>query len=90
MDEHGQKVESIAEKRGITPQEHVDEYAKMAQELWKRMKIEYNDFIRTTEKRHESIVQKIFTELLDKGDIYLGNTKESIVLVVKVFTQKHN
>lgn len=72
MDEHGQKVESIAEKRGITPQEHVDEYAKMAQELWKRMKIEYNDFIRTTEKRHESIVQKIFTELLDKGDIYLG------------------
>ena len=72
MDEHGQKIQTVAEKKGITPQEHVDEMAKMAKDLWKLMKIENNDFIRTTESRHTKIVEEIFDRLMEQGDIYKG------------------
>ena len=71
-DEHGQKIQTVAEKEGKTPQEHVDEMAKMAQDLWKLMHIEYDYFIRTTEPRHEKAVQDIFEYFLQKGDIYKG------------------
>ena len=72
LDEHGQKIQTVAEKRGLTPQEHVDEMAADAKKLWKLLEINYNDFIRTTEARHENMVQKIFDKLMDKGDIYKG------------------
>ena len=52
LDEHGQKIEEVAKKAGKTPIEHVDEAAKNAKELWNLLDIEYDDFIRTTEKRH--------------------------------------
>lgn len=71
-DEHGQKIAETAEKKQITPQKHVDYMAEQTQELWDYLKIDNDDFIRTTEKRHEIVVQKIFEKLLDKGDIYLG------------------
>ena len=71
-DEHGQKIQEIAQKNGKTPQEYVDEMAKMAKELWKTMKIEYDHFIRTTDKGHEKVVQEIFEKLLKQGDIYKG------------------
>ena len=71
-DEHGQKIQTVAEKNGKTPQEHVDEMAKQAKELWKKMDIRYDYFIRTTEPRHKEIVQKIFEYYLEKGDIYKG------------------
>ena len=71
-DEHGQKIQTVAEKNGKTPQEHVDEMAKMAKELWNLMDIKYDYFIRTTEPRHEKIVQDIFEYFLQKGDIYKG------------------
>ena len=58
-DEHGQKIEEVARKQNMKPQEYVDEAARNAQELWKLMDIEYDDFIRTTEVRHEKIVQKM-------------------------------
>ncbi len=72
MDEHGQKIQQVAEARGKTPQEHVDEMAEEAKKLWKLMEIDYNDFIRTTEPRHEKVVEEIFDKLMEQGDIYLS------------------
>lgn len=72
LDEHGQKVEKVAEGRGMTPQEHVDDMAKISIELWKSLKVTNDDFIRTTEKRHTDVVEKVFKRLMDNGDIYLG------------------
>ena len=71
-DEHGQKIETVALKEGMKPQEYVDKMADMAKELWKKMDIQYDDFIRTTEKRHEELAQKIFDIFMEKGDIYKG------------------
>jgi len=72
MDEHGQKIQEVAAKNGKTPQEYVDDMADMAKELWKKMDICYDDFIRTTEERHEKVVEDIFDRLMEQGDIYLG------------------
>ena len=71
-DEHGQKIQTSAEKNGKTPQEYVDEMAKMAKDLWKLMDIKYDYFIRTTDENHVKAVQKIFEYFLEKGDIYKG------------------
>src|SRR5690625_1950743 len=70
-DEHGQKIQSAAEEAGMTPQAYVDEAAESIQDLWKKLKITNDDFIRTTEDRHKKVVQKIFSQLLAQGDIYL-------------------
>ena len=72
LDEHGQKIQSVAEKRGLTPQNHVDEMAEEAIKLWKTMEIDYNDFIRTTEPRHCTAVQRIVSKFIENGDIYKG------------------
>lgn len=72
MDEHGLKIEEAAKKRGITPQQLVDEVADNTKALWKNLKITNDDFIRTSEKRHTDAVQKIFETLIASGDIYLG------------------
>lgn len=71
-DEHGQKIQTIAQENGITPQEHVDKIVAGVKKLWETMEISYDDFIRTTEPRHIERVQKIFMELYEKGDIYKG------------------
>ena len=71
-DEHGQKIEEIAKKNNMTPQEYVDKASKEAKELWKKMEIEYDYFIRTTDENHEKAVQKIFDKLMEQGDIYKG------------------
>src|SRR5690625_987855 len=70
-DEHGQKIQNAAEKVGMTPQAYVDEAAESIQDLWEKLKITNDDFIRTTEDRHKKVVQKIFSRLLAQGDIYL-------------------
>ncbi|MDD7513239.1 MAG: methionine--tRNA ligase [Clostridiales bacterium] len=71
-DEHGQKIQTIAQEKGITPKEHVDKIVSGVKKLWETMEISYDDFIRTTEPRHIERVQKIFMELYEKGDIYKG------------------
>ena len=71
-DEHGQKIQTVAEKNGVTPQAYVDKVVDGIKELWKTMEISYDDFIRTTEPRHIERVQKIFMQLFEKGDIYKG------------------
>ena len=73
MDEHGKKVETSAEAAGIPAQDHVDKIAQETKDLWALMDIEYDDFIRTTEKRHKTVVQTFFEQLLKQKDIYLGH-----------------
>jgi methionyl-tRNA synthetase len=69
-DEHGEKIQRIAEGKGVTPIEYVDEIVAGIKELWTLMNISYDKFIRTTDSYHEKAVQKIFNQLYEQGDIY--------------------
>ncbi|MDR1496392.1 MAG: methionine--tRNA ligase [Clostridiales Family XIII bacterium] len=71
-DEHGQKIQQIAEEVGDTPKEYVDRVVADIKELWSVMEISYDDFIRTTEDRHKRRVQEIFRKIYEAGDIYRG------------------
>lgn len=66
-DEHGQKIERIAEKQGITPKQYVDKIVSGIKDLWKELDISYDHFIRTTDDYHVKSVQKIFKQLYDQG-----------------------
>ncbi|HZH59808.1 MAG TPA: methionine--tRNA ligase [Metabacillus sp.] len=70
-DEHGQKIQRKAEESNITPQQYVDGIVSGIKDLWKKTDISYDDFIRTTEDRHKTVVEKIFAKLVEQGDIYL-------------------
>lgn len=74
-DEHGQKIEERAKKKGCTPKEFVDPIIDNAKDLWKSLDISYNKFIRTTDPEHVECVQKVFKQLYDQGDIYKGTYK---------------
>ena len=69
-DEHGQKIERRAKEAGLTPQAFVDGIVADTKQLWELMEVEYDDFIRTTDERHVRVVQKIFKQFYDQGDIY--------------------
>lgn len=69
-DEHGQKIQRIAKDKGVKPQEYVDGIVATFQDLWQRLDIEYDDFVRTTDERHCEAVQEVFQRVYDKGDIY--------------------
>jgi methionyl-tRNA synthetase len=71
-DEHGQKIERVAKEKCMEPLEYVDGIVKNIRELWKTMLISNNDFIRTTEARHEEVVQKLFQKVYDQGDVFLS------------------
>ena len=70
LDEHGQKVQQAAAKAGIDPQAHCDRLAPQFQDLWKRLNISNDDFVRTTQPRHTRVVQRAMQALYDKGEIY--------------------
>ena len=72
-DEHGQKIELKAKEKNLEPQEFVDEVALEVRNIWDVMNTSYDKFVRTTNPTHEAIVQKIFKELYDQGDIYKSN-----------------
>ena len=74
-DEHGQKIEEIAKKNGVTPKEYVDKVVAGIKDLWTLMNVSYDRFIRTTDDYHVKAVQKIFRALYEKGDIYKGEYK---------------
>lgn len=74
-DEHGQKIQRIAQEKGVSPQEYVDRIVASFKDLWKRLNIEYDDFVRTTEPRHERAVQEVFRRIYEKGDIYKSTYK---------------
>ena len=69
-DEHGQKIERRAQEAGKEPQQYVDEIVVWIKALWEMLNISYDDFIRTTEERHQQSVQKIFQQFCDQGDVY--------------------
>lgn len=69
-DEHGQKVQQAAQKAGVDSQVHVDRTVVRFQELWRKLGITNDDFIRTTESRHKLVVQKILQDLRDRDEIY--------------------
>jgi methionyl-tRNA synthetase len=71
-DEHGQKIEQKAKEKGQTPQQFVDGIVAGIKQLWEKLDISYDDFIRTTEPRHKQVVEAIFDRLLKQGDIYKG------------------
>lgn len=69
-DEHGQKIERKAREQGKTPIEYVNPIVGNFKHLWQQLHVHYDDFIRTTEPRHEECVQAIFQKIYDQGDIY--------------------
>ncbi|MBQ9757214.1 MAG: methionine--tRNA ligase [Clostridia bacterium] len=69
-DEHGQKIQQLAEENGISPQSYVDGVAGEIRTIWDLMNASYDKFIRTTDDYHVASVQKIFKKLYDQGDIY--------------------
>ncbi len=69
-DEHGLKVQQAAQERGADPQAHTDEYVRRFQDLWQRLHISNDDFIRTTEERHKGVVQALLQDLYDKDELY--------------------
>lgn len=71
-DEHGQKIERKAKEAGKTPQQFVDDIVVGIRDLWSKLEISHDDFIRTTEPRHKKSVEKIFAQLVEQGDIYKG------------------
>jgi len=71
-DEHGQKVENLAKKTGVTPKEYVDRVSTEIRDIWDRMNTTYDLFIRTTDPYHETAVEKMFKRFYDQGDIYKG------------------
>lgn len=74
-DEHGQKIMRTAISHGTSPQKFVDIIADETKVLWKKLEIDYDTFVRSTDPQHEEDVKNIFTELYEKGDIYKGEYK---------------
>ncbi len=72
-DEHGQKIERSAAAANIPPQQFTDQVSQSFQDLWRRMGITHDDFIRTTDPRHKAGAQKLFAELYARGEIYLSS-----------------
>ncbi len=71
-DEHGEKVAKAAAKAGKTPQQYVDDIAAQFRGTWDRLGIQYDEFIRTTEERHKSVVREVLQRVYDNGDIFYG------------------
>jgi methionyl-tRNA synthetase len=86
-DEHGQKVLRKAEERGLAPRDWADEIVPRWLEVWKSLDISYDDFIRTTEERHEKPVQVFVQALYDRGDIYLGTYEGLYCVGCEAFKQ---
>ena len=71
-DEHGEKIELKAKEKGLEPQEYVDQVAAQIKDIWDIMNTSYDKFVRTTDKKHERVVQDIFKKYYDQDDIYKG------------------
>jgi len=88
-DEHGQKIEKAAEEANKTPKKYLDDIVGEIQHLWDKLDITHDDFIRTTEERHKKIVQRIFTQLIDQGDIYLDEYEGWYCISCEAFFTEH-
>lgn len=88
-DEHGQKIQRKAEELGITPIEYVDRIVATFQSLWKRLEVTNDDFIRTTQERHEKVVQAVMQQIYDQGDIYKKNYEGWYCVPCESFWTEH-
>lgn len=88
MDEHGQKIEEAAAKKGKDPQGFTDEIADKTKAIWNALHISYDKFIRTTDSYHVENVQKIFEKLLANNDIYLGSYTGNYCVSCETFFTK--
>ncbi len=86
-DEHGQKIAQAAEANGVSPQEWADRIHPRWREVWERLEISYDDFIRTTEDRHIKPVQELVQRLYDQGDIYLATYTGPYCVACEAFYQ---
>lgn len=89
-DEHGEKIQKIAKQNNVTPKEYVDSIVANIKELWNTMEISYDKFIRTTDDYHKDGVQKIFTDLYKRGDIYKGKYEGLYCVPCETFWTKSN
>ena len=71
-DDHGKKIEKSAKEKGKTPKEFIDELIPKFKDAWKKLNIDYDFFIRTSDKAHEEVVKEVLQKVYDNGDIYLG------------------
>lgn len=88
LDEHGQKLARTAQEKGYSPQEYVDMMAQKFIDTWKKIGITNDDFIRTTQKRHEEVVQKVFQKLYEEGYLYKGTYAGWYCTPCETFFQK--
>jgi len=88
-DEHGQKVEEKAIEMGYSPQEWTDKMSIKFKEMWEKLNIDNNDFIRTTEDRHKKAVQKIVQKVYDNGDIYKGSYEGKYCVSCETFVPEN-
>lgn len=84
-DEHGKKVEKAAAKNGERPIELANRVVQRFQDLWKKLSITHDDFIRTSEKRHRDAVQRFFLTIQERGDIYLGEYEDWYCIPCETF-----
>ena len=84
-DEHGQKIQEAAKKRGKSTKEYADEISKRFKDLWDEFEISYDKFIRTTDKEHKIGVQKAFEKMYNKGDIYKGEYEGNYCVSCETF-----
>jgi len=89
-DEHGLKIQRCAEREDKTPKEFVDEMSQRFKEMCKELGISYDDFIRTTEKRHEKVAQAVFKKLWDKKEIYKDRYKGPYCVECETFYSKED
>ncbi len=87
-DEHGQKIEQKAKQENKTPKEYVDDIVETFKDLWTKLDISYDKFIRTTDQEHIIAVQKIFSLLLKKDLIYLSKYKGKYCISCEEFLTK--
>jgi methionyl-tRNA synthetase len=86
-DEHGERIMRTAEERGMSPIEWADQIVPRWTEVWKALDVSYDDFIRTTEQRHERPVQRFVQALYDRGEIYLGTYEGLYCVGCEAFKQ---
>ncbi|MDD6055166.1 MAG: methionine--tRNA ligase [Helicobacteraceae bacterium] len=87
-DEHGQKIEQSAKKRGQNPKDYVDKISKEFQNLWDSFGISYDYFIRTTDENHKVCVQSVFLKMFQNGDIYKGEYEGDYCISCESFFAK--
>ncbi|WP_104722325.1 methionine--tRNA ligase [Helicobacter mesocricetorum] len=87
-DEHGQKIEQAATKKGKNPKEYVDEISKSFKDIWENFEISYDKFIRTTDSYHLQTAQKAFLKMYQRGDIYKGEYEGNYCISCEAFFTK--